>query len=359
MPLWMKSAARGVLRMIPLPVYRAVIKRDVLVFLYHLVGPPDLPHVRHLYPYKSPEAFESDLVYLARSFRMVSLEEISSLRVRSGRPAAHITFDDGYAECDTQARRILLKQGVPCTFFLTTDLIDNRSMFHRNKASLCIEAALGLSDREASAFLCDLGRRLGRPLTDREAFRRWILALGPHDEAHIDDVCVLLRVDVSEYLRERRPYLSTDQIRRLAIEGFTLGAHARRHVPLGSLGEPAAEEEIVSSCRTIRGFTGRDSVPFAFPHSADGVDRAFLRRLVAAHPSVGQMFDTHRLLRDDSVILNRITADAPPVSGQGINLPRLLHAAYREAASESLRRFIKSSYGPPAPGRPQRSSGRG
>jgi peptidoglycan/xylan/chitin deacetylase (PgdA/CDA1 family) len=258
--------------------------------------------------------------------------------------------DDGYAECATLARPILLKQGVPATFFVTTDLIDNRTMFHRNKASLCIETARGLPDREASDFLRDLGRRIGRPLIDREAFRRWILGLAPHEQARIDEACAILRIDVPEYLRERRPYLGSDQIRRLVADGFTIGAHARRHVPLGSLGEPAAEDEIVTSCRTIRQLSGRVPGPFAFPHSADGVGRAFLRRVVAAHPFVGRLFDTHQLRRDDAIILNRITADAPPVDPRSSNLPRLLHEAYLEEASESLRRLIATHPRRPSPG---------
>src|SRR5438876_647683 len=123
----LKSAARIVLGAIPLRFYRAIIARDVLVFLYHVVGPPDLAHLRNL------------------------------------------------------------------------------------------------------------GRRLGRPLADRETFRRWILDLGPTEVPLIDEVCAILRIDVSGYLSERRPYLATEQIRRLVADGFTLGAHANRHVPLGSL----------------------------------------------------------------------------------------------------------------------------
>src|SRR5438034_5421417 len=113
MPLSLKSVARGVLGAIPLSFYPLIIRRDVVVFLYHLVGPPDLAHVRHIYSYKSPKAFERDLLYLALRFRMVSYDEIVSKRNRSGRQAAHITFDDGYAECDTLARPILLQRGVP------------------------------------------------------------------------------------------------------------------------------------------------------------------------------------------------------------------------------------------------------
>ncbi|OLD63216.1 MAG: hypothetical protein AUI47_09950 [Acidobacteria bacterium 13_1_40CM_2_68_5] len=243
-----------------------------------------------------------------------------------------------------RAPPILLKRGVPCTFFVTTDWIDNRTMFHRNKASLCVEAALGLSGRATAAFLRDLERLLRRPLPDPDAFRRWILGLAPHEEHRIDDVCSILGIDVASYLRERRPYLSADQIRRLAADGFTMGAHAKRHVPLGSLSGSALEEEIVGSCQAIRALTGQDRVPFAFPHSADGVDRAFLRQVVATHSIVGRLFDTHQLRRDDGSILNRIIVDAPPTVAQSTNLPQLLRSAYRAEATDSLRRL--STRGP-------------
>lgn len=344
MPLSLRSAARRLLRMTPLPIYRRVVKRDVLIFLYHIVGPPDVAHVRHLYPYKTPEAFERDLIYLKRRFRMISYDEVVSGAARAGRPAAHVTFDDGYAECDSTARPILLRLGIPCTFFLTTELIDNRVMFHRNKGSLCVEAALRLADSAARAILHRLERRVGHPLPDREAFRRWVLALGPHEGPLLDDVCADLEIDIPAYLRERRPYLGADQVRRLVAQGFTLGAHGRRHVALGSLSEPAVEEEIATSCRTVCRLTGRDRVPFAFPHSADGVGRPLLRRLVATSPSLGLMFDTHRLLRDEGPILNRITADAPPLRDGGTNMPRLLRDAYAEAAAIGLRRRLASPF---------------
>jgi len=123
-----------------------------------------------------------------------------------------------------------------------------------------------------------------------------------------------------------------------------MGAHAKRHVPLGSLSGSALEEEIVGSCQAIRALTGQDRVPFAFPHSADGVDRAFLRQVVATHSIVGRLFDTHQLRRDDGSILNRIIVDAPPTVAQSTNLPQLLRSAYRAEATDSLRRL--STRGP-------------
>jgi len=325
-------------------VYRAVLRRDVVVFLYHLIGPPDIPHVRHLYPYKSSEEFEADLDDLERRFRLVSYEEIDEGRRRPGRPAAHLTFDDGYAECDTLARPILARRGIPCSFFVTTGLIDNRVLFHRNKASLCVEAAGRLSGTEVAALLRDLGRVSGRPLEDRDEFDRWALSRGPEDEACLDAVAAKLELDFAAYLRERRPYLEAGQIRRLADGGFTIGAHAVRHVPLGALPRDEAEKEILMSCRAVRDLTGRPRVPFAFPHSADGVDRRWLRGLLDGRAEVGRLFDTHGLRADD-VLCSRIIVDRPPARPGASDLPMVLRAAYQEAAVEALRRLTIGPFG--------------
>jgi hypothetical protein len=178
---------------------------------------------------------------------------------------------------------------------------------------------------------------IGHALPDRAAFRRAVLGLDPADVGRIDRICACLEVDAAAYLREHRPFLTSAQILRMAAEGFTIGAHGRRHLPLDSVEDAVLEDEIAGSCRWIAGLTGRTPVPFAFPHSADGVDRAALQRLRDRHPQVGRLFDTRRLRRDVEFICNRIVADAPPLDESTTNLPMLLHAAYREAAAEALR----------------------
>ena len=59
--------------------------------------------------------------WLERHFELISLEE-TQRRIRSGanrRPAVSITFDDGYAENCRQAIPLLIKEQIPCTYFVT------------------------------------------------------------------------------------------------------------------------------------------------------------------------------------------------------------------------------------------------
>lgn len=126
----------------PLRVHRQFFKRNVIGFCYHVVSDELLPHIPHLYPQKSTFEFEQDLLYLKRHFRLVSYQDLTDYFLgirRLPSNAAYISFDDGFAECYTADRPLLLKHRIPCIFFLTTDFIDNRHLCYRSKVSLCVD----------------------------------------------------------------------------------------------------------------------------------------------------------------------------------------------------------------------------
>ena len=58
------EVARSALLQVPVNIYRKLIPRDLIGFCYHVVSDEQLPHVRHLYHYKTPTIFEQDLSYL-------------------------------------------------------------------------------------------------------------------------------------------------------------------------------------------------------------------------------------------------------------------------------------------------------
>jgi peptidoglycan/xylan/chitin deacetylase (PgdA/CDA1 family) len=69
----------------------------------------------------SNELFTRQIAWLQENFDLVSLEEIQR-RMRRGlnhRPAVSITFDDGYADNCHQAIPLLIKERIPCTYFVT------------------------------------------------------------------------------------------------------------------------------------------------------------------------------------------------------------------------------------------------
>ncbi|MBD0320412.1 MAG: polysaccharide deacetylase family protein, partial [Gemmatimonadetes bacterium] len=131
-----RRAGTYLMRLLPLQLYGRILPRAVVGLCYHVVSERRLPHVANLYPYKSPEQFEADLVYLKRNFRVVSYADVVEGRVEPN--SVHISFDDGYSECFDVVRPLLLKHGLPCTFFISPPYLDNRRMYSFNKASLAL-----------------------------------------------------------------------------------------------------------------------------------------------------------------------------------------------------------------------------
>lgn len=329
-----RRAGTYLMRLLPLQAYGRIMPREVVGLCYHMVSGRRLPHVSNLYPYKSPEQFEADLVYLKRNFRVVSYAELVAAR-EAGRVepnSVHISFDDGYSECFDVIRPLLLKHALPCTFFITTDVLDNRRMLGFNRVSLCLEALRGMDVAQANRIVAEIAG--DESVRDVGGFAIWIRRgiRNPDSgaEALLDRLCARLGVDVEGFLARERPYMTRAQVKQLADEGFTIGGHTRMHWHMGSTqGEDRIEREIVDSSRVAAEVTGSKRVPFAFPYDAEGVDRAFLAGVVERNPFLGRLFGTGSLQVDAPFMVNRMLADAPPALGRArSNLPGLLSGAY-------------------------------
>ena len=311
---WITHNLHMVGERLPLAVHRILVKRDFIVINYHMVSDLRLAHVAHLFPYKTTEMFEHDLDFLIRNFHVISYDQITGfLYGDNGLPdrAVALTFDDGFTECFEVVRPLLLKRGIPCSFFISTNTIDNKDMAKEQKASLCIEKILA-SDEESIALVNQsMPRTVEQALTGRQELIAFIKSTGLHDNALIEHLGSLLGINFAEYLLEHAPYLTTDQIRLMDSEGFTIGSHGKEHIQFSSLPENKIESAITESCNEIGNLTGKTSVPFAFPHNADGVSRDLLKRLLENNKRIGLFFDSNGIHNEETFLIGRLNGDRP------------------------------------------------
>jgi peptidoglycan/xylan/chitin deacetylase (PgdA/CDA1 family) len=306
---------RSAIRLFPMSMLSRLSGATGISLLYHMVSDQSLPHVRHLYPYKTAGQFEADLVSLKEHCRPIDYRDLPAATIPAG--SALVTFDDGYAECHSVVRPLLRKHGVPCIFFVTTDWIDNKTLFFRNKVSLCIEAVDRFSDDEWSDLRTALGHALGREIVSRESFEASILGLEAEDEPRIDKLCELLGVDWRIFLAEQRPYLGLDQLKELAAEGYTIGAHGMSHRKLSRLNAEDAFREMAESCRLVREWTNQSRVPLSFPHNL-AVDTNLLARLQRELPFVHGVFGNPQSSNTGVPVLRRSAADTPASNMESI-----------------------------------------
>ncbi len=342
-----RTAISGLLDLASAGILERMAPRDVVAFFYHTVSDCPLPHITPLYSCKSAADFECDLVYLKERFTLVGHDELAA--ARQGRKrlpprAAALSFDDGFAGCFSIVRPLLLKHGIPCTFFIVRDMVDNHALMHRNKVALCL-SRLDLPAADERADLAAVAESCGRRFTARSELRKWASQLDFGERDRIDRLCEALNVDIDAFLRQSRPYMTTDQIRKLHADGFTIGAHSLNHPQLARLPWELARAQIVDSCEFVRTLTGRPRVPFAFPFNGIDLPRRRLAELHAEAGVVDLMYDTNYFMKDADFIVNRVWCDTPKdESPPESNLPGILR---RARALEPLRALKRRFSGRP------------
>jgi peptidoglycan/xylan/chitin deacetylase (PgdA/CDA1 family) len=313
---------------------------------YHGLRTRPLAHVDPLYASKDAAQFEQDLALLSAEHRPVSHEDVVAARERRAAlppRAVSLSFDDGFTECFSVARPLLLKYRVPCTFFVIRNAVGNASLMHRNQIALCL-SALADPARDASADLAAIGKACGVSMSTREDARRWTRGLRFRDREQIARVCDALAIDVYAFLRDQRPYMTEAEVRELHADGFTIGAHTDDHPELADLSYAEMRAQVESSCAFVRGITGHDRVPFAIPFNGLELRRSDLARL-RVDAGIDLVYDTNNLMRDRDFIVNRIWCDSPSGASAGrSNLPWLLR---RARACEPFRRIKRRMNGLP------------
>ena len=97
-----------------------------MILFYHRVA-DDFPNAWSI----SNQLFERQINWIRERFDVVSLAECQR-RLRSGRvetPTVAITFDDGYSDNCDRALPFLIRNKIPCTYFVTLDSITNGTRF--------------------------------------------------------------------------------------------------------------------------------------------------------------------------------------------------------------------------------------
>ena len=350
-------ARAGALELVPLAVWQRLFPKDVIALGYHIVSDEDLPHLKY-YRYKDSGQFEADVAFVTGRFRSVSYDEVVTRRLRgiAMPPRSFLfTFDDGFAECYDVIRPILQKYATSGVFFITTDFLDDRSLFFETKVSLCLTAVERMGAEEARERVASMGLDARSPDPDRRTLAEsrlslariaspaspahhtlalWLLGFEQDDEAEIAVACAALGVDPEAYSRGRPLYLSAERVRQLAADGFTVGGHGIAHLPLQRMDNDQLERDVVTSCRIVRDLTGQEKVPFAFPYHGRGIDRGMLAGLRERHPFIELIFDTGGLRREVPFVVDRVWADPPPADGvRRTNLPETLRRSwsYRQA----------------------------
>ncbi len=216
--------------------------------------------------------FSRDLDYLLRHFRQADLGTLQSWQedpASVGEPHFFLSIDDGLKEVYEIIAPMLYERGIPAAFFVNTDFIDNRDLFFRYKISLILERLESTGYPPSVTEI--LQSRFHLESKSRRHIRKFIYGTGYLKREILDEIAALLDLDFSTFLRVKKPYMTCDQIRELAGQGFYIGAHSRDHPEFRDL-EPGQQwEQFLESLAYVKKEFRQHEGLFAFPFGDEGV----------------------------------------------------------------------------------------
>ncbi len=187
MPLWkyllLNAYYHGSLpaRWLQRRAYAQALRVPVVVLFYHRVA-DEVTDEWTL----SNRTFARQVRWLKRHFELISLDEAQRI-IRCGenrRPCASITFDDGYADNCREAVPLLIKEQIPCTYFVTARNVLEGVPFPHDVAAGCPREPNSIEQLRAMASAgIEIGAHtythanLGR-LTDARELHREIVTAG-------------------------------------------------------------------------------------------------------------------------------------------------------------------------------------
>lgn len=231
------------------------------ILMYHRVlDDPDDPFGLAV----SPAIFDEQMRHLRATCQVMTLEALADAIDRNTVPdrAVAVTLDDGYLDNLTTASPILQAHGLPATFFVTTERIDEEREFWWDNLARRYDDRSELMAAHAAI------RELG--VAPREAALRRIMDARP----------------------ARRPVgarpLVRNEIRELASRpGHVVGVHTVHHLSLPRQTASVQEAEIRDCRESLEAVVGRPVASVAYPFGEWSVETTSLAGRVGLSTGVG------------------------------------------------------------------------
>lgn len=235
---------------------------------HHIVSDDEVLHIQYLYKYKNTSQFKNDLDYLLKNFKPISVQDlVDSIKIKSTIPPNSflLTFDDGYSEVYNVVAPILKAKGVPAIFFINPAFVDNKEFFYRCKISLLIHQLLkDKANQKVSEFYA---QQLNLEITSNEKIINKLKLIKQTNSEVLDNIANGTNFSFDEYLKQQKPFLTTEQIHSLNDQGFTIGAHSWNHPYYNSISHKEQIKETLSSCNYVKENFHPKQITFSFPHS--------------------------------------------------------------------------------------------
>lgn len=212
------------------------------------------------------QALAAQLRYLARHFKVVSLETMLDRMMNGSHPLTHeivLTFDDGLRNNLTVVYPILRELQLPATMFVCPALVESGEWLWNHEMRCRLQTL-------AAPDVAELRMKLLAPSTSVDGVIEWMKTLRLQQrqlaELTIKQATVSFRPTAAQ--REAFDIMDWDDLRSLDCQLITVGSHTLSHPILTKLSHQEIEAEILESRRCLEQRLERKVEFFCYPNGA-------------------------------------------------------------------------------------------
>ena len=214
------------------------------------------------------DTFRRQVKYLDKRYNIISLEEALYKRTNGERFSDDlvITTDDGFKENYTTIAPVLSDMNLSFTALLCNDLLDNKSLMWRNalffiRSKCAVGEIEKVIDTVCNEYQINVPRK-------GEGLMAWSLRAWPYK---LKDTLAyyfwdkLIDVPLSDFLSDKKPYLTSEQVSELVSNGFSIGSHSRSHPYFKMMSDNEIDYETISAANELEKQFDTQINAFSFP----------------------------------------------------------------------------------------------
>lgn len=257
-------------------------RNKVIILMYHRVFDlDDKGEFPHCLAGPSSGSFRMQVEYLSKKYNLITLEELALFcREKKHIPpnSAVITIDDGYIDCYRNIFPILKKYNAPATMFLPTGYVGTDLLFWVD------ELAYRIKNTKLKEFSLDgLGGRFKlESKKDRQEAMDSVIKIFKRlkEENRRQAMDALIKLLSNEEKISANLNLTWEQVREMAGQRVSFGAHTITHPILTRINEEEARKEILGSKRRIEQEIKKPVLTFCYPSGENDTFNEFHKEIL-------------------------------------------------------------------------------
>jgi len=251
--------------------------RFILPF-WHAVSDIALPHLSKLYRVQNTSEFENTLDFLLKNYHSATVNDVIRLAVLKGKQQKKLffpSFDDGLSECYHVIAPLLKRKGIQAAFFINPLFVDNKTLFHRHKASLILNA---IEEKKSKPSGIAEAKAILQQRFNNQDLYQFLRQTVYTDHWMLDKITQLFDIDFDHFSAHFQPYMTLSHVTELQDDGFLIGAHGMDHREFYLSSEEEIMDQISDSMDYLIQKVNPPIKTFAFPYTDFNVPDAIFEK---------------------------------------------------------------------------------